>query len=229
MSPSGKVEIGGVKHDARADGMFIPCGAECILVRADPTGLVVRPIEPGQPVPQLPNHGQPVGKAEFQRNRAEVAEAEEQERRDKRARLRKAMKYGSVAAAAMGAMVGLVSAGGGWYFGGTAELDANGLAVLLAGSAAVGIASAVVLFFLTGWVGSLIGGLTEGEPGFTPSFFATFAGLVGAAGGFWWGYPTGDPLTIAGSAVLVGLVSAAVAWIVALVGRQTLEAIIGDG
>jgi hypothetical protein len=229
MSPSGKVAIGGVKYDARADGMFIPCGAECILVRADPTGLVVRPIEPGRPAPQLPNHGQPIRKAEFQRNRAEVAEVEEEERRETRARLRKAMKYGTVVAAAMGAMVGLASAGTGWYSGGTGELDAEGLAILLAGSCAVGVASALALFFLTGWAGSVLGGLTEGEPGFAPSFFATFAGLVGAAGGFWWGYPTGDPGTIAGSAALAGLVATVAGWLVAVAFRQTLEAIVGTG
>jgi hypothetical protein len=189
----------------------------------------VRPIEPGQPAPQLSDHGKPIGKAEFQRNSAEVAEAEEQERRENRARLRKAMRYGSAASAAMGAMVGLASAGGGWYFGRVDELDARGLAVLFAGSAAIGAVSAVVLFFLTGCLGSLIGGLTEGEPGFAPNFVAMFAALVGAACGFWWRYPTGDAGTIAGSAVLIGLVAAAVVWIVTIVGHQILESLTGGG
>lgn len=77
MSPSGAVELAGVRHDARSDGVYVPAGAAVEVVRADPTGLVVRPVEPGNG--PLPDHGREIIKAEFQRNSADVAETEARE------------------------------------------------------------------------------------------------------------------------------------------------------
>ena len=226
MAPSGAVEIGGVRLDARSDGQVIETDSTVVVVRGDPTGYVVRKLEPGQPVPRLPNHGRPIRKAAFQRNSAEVAEADREERRERRGRLLKSLRYGSIAAASLGAMVGLASGGLGWGFGWAGGTDPARLAALLGGSLGVGAAWGVALFFLTGWVGSLLGSF-EGETGFAPDFVTVFAGLVGAAVGFWWKFDTGDAETIAAWSAGGSVAFAAVAWVLGTLLTNLLGSLAG--
>jgi hypothetical protein len=212
MTPSGAVEVRGRRLDARSDGQFIEAGSPVIVLRGDPSGYVVRKLEAGQPPPELPGHGEPIRRAEFQRNSAEVAEAERQERAERRERLLQGLQTGSVAAGSLGAVVGLASGGVGWYFGWSGAADPLGLALLFGGSLVAGAVVSVALFFLTGLVGSVAGAF-EGEPGFAPDFFAMFAGLVGGAVGFWWRFGTGDAGVIAAWSAGGALAFAVVAWV----------------
>jgi len=80
MFPSGAVEVNGKRIDARSESQPIEAGSTVVVLRGDPTGFVVRKVEPGQAVPKLPGHGTPIRRADFQRNSAEVAEVEREER-----------------------------------------------------------------------------------------------------------------------------------------------------
>lgn len=226
MSPSGSVEIDGVRHDARSDGRFIETGSRVIVLRGDTTGYVVSKLEPGKPVPRLPNHGDLIRKAEFQRSSAEVAAADREERERKWRDVVRGMKYGSLAAAALGGLVGLASGGLGWYFGWSGVAEPIPVATLLGGSLAAGAAFGVVLFFLTGWASSLFGAM-EGETAFTPDFLVVFAALVGAAVGFWWHFDSGDALTIATWTTSCAFISAAVAWVLSSLLSKTAGAAAG--
>lgn len=228
MSPSGSVEIDGVRHDARSDGQFIDAGSAVIVLRGDPTGYVVRKLEPGQPVPQLPNHGEPIFKAEFQRNSAEVAEAERQERLERHRQQRQALKYGVVAAGSLGALVGLSSGGLGWYFRWAGVTEPVYLALLLGGSLVLGAVWGVVLFLSISWGGALLGSL-EGDVAFAPSFVVVFVALVGAAVGFWWHFSTGDVGTIALWSVGGTVVFAAAALVLGWLIGTLAEALLGGG
>jgi hypothetical protein len=197
MSPSGAVEVNGERVDARSEGGFIEVGSAVVVLRGDPTGYVVRKLDPGQPPPRVPNHGEPIPRAEFQRNAAEVEEFERRERAEARRRRLRGLRDGTIVAAAFGAVVGLLSGGAGWYFGWAGVADPAGGAVLLAASLAAGAASGVALFFVTGLVGAAFGFASEGDAGFAPDFFVMFAALVGAAVGFWWQFGTGEAGTVA--------------------------------
>jgi NfeD-like C-terminal, partner-binding len=70
MAPSGAVEVNGERLDARSDGQVIEAGSNVIVLRGDPTGYVVRALEPGKPVPTLPRQGEEIVKADFARNTA---------------------------------------------------------------------------------------------------------------------------------------------------------------
>src|SRR5262245_6076251 len=98
MCPSGAVEVNGDRLDARSDGAFIEAGSHVVVVRGDPTGFVVRKLGPEDPLPDLPNHGERIRRAEFQRNRAEVAEAEREAAVEKRRRMRATVRYGGLSA-----------------------------------------------------------------------------------------------------------------------------------
>jgi hypothetical protein len=227
LSPSGAVEVNGRRLDARSDGRVIEPGSTVVVLRGDPSGYVVRELEPGQPPPEVPGHGRPIRKAEFQRTAAEVAEADRRDRADARQRLLRAMRYGSAAAGALGVATGLVSGGAGWYFGRAGVNDPAGIAVLLGGHAAAGAVAGVALFFLTGLVGSVLG-VFGGNADFAPDFAAIFVALVGAAVGFWWQFPTGDATTIAawsaGGAFLFAVAALALGWL----GSRVLEPPAGE-
>ncbi len=224
MSPSGAVEVNGKRLDARSDGPFIDAGSPIIVLRGDPTGYVVRKLEADQPTPKLPNHGKPIRKAEFQRNSAEVEQAEREERAEKRRRFRKMIRYGSIVAGSLGALVGLASGAAGWLFGWYGAAEAGQVAVLLGGSMGVGAVAGVALFFLTGLIGSVMGFFEEGDAELAPDFLAIFAALVGAAVGFWWQFETGDAADIALWSLGVATVFALVAYFLSWLIRQGLEA-----
>jgi hypothetical protein len=227
MSPSGAVEVNGERLDARSDGPFIEAGSPVVVLRGDPTGYVVRKLEPGHPQPELPGHGEPIRKAEFQRNSAEAAGADRQERAEARRRFLKGLQYGSIAAASLGAIVGLTSGGTGWYFGWAAVADPLDGALLLAGWLFAGAATGVALFFVTGLIGVVLGFVTEGEASFTPDFFIVFASLVGAAVGFWWDFRGGDAGTATlwaiGGVLVFGVVACVLSWL----ARKVLESVAG--
>lgn len=213
MSPSGAVEVDGKRLDARSDGPFIPLGSVVVVLRGDPTGYVVRALEPGQEPPQLPGHGTPIPRAEFQRTSAEVAEVERAVRAEKRKRIRQGLRFGGIAAGSLGAFVGLASSGAGWLLGWAPADDPASGAMLLGGALVVGTATGVALFLLTGLIGSVLG-MFEGEPGFAPDFSVTAAALMGTAVGFWWHFRTGNPGTIAAWAVGATFVCAIAAYLV---------------
>lgn len=227
MSPSGAVEVQGQRVDARSELGVIEAGCPVVVLRGDPTGYVVRKLEPGQQPPQLPNHGEPIERAEFQRTHAQVAEADRREQAEARRRMLRALRYGSLAAAGLGAVVGLASAGAGLLFGWFGRAEPMAVALLLGGSLLVGAVTSVLLFFLTGLVGSVIGFASEGEAAFAPDFFAVFAALVGAAVGFWWQFRTEDVETIALWTAGVGVAFAAVAFILSWLANNVLESAAG--
>lgn len=105
MAPSGAVELAGVRHDARSDGRFVPAGAEVEVVRADPTGFVVRPVEAG--AAPLPDHGRELIRAEFQRNSADIAEVEARELAELWRRHVKRVAATAVVAELFGVFIGL--------------------------------------------------------------------------------------------------------------------------
>jgi hypothetical protein len=197
MCPSGAVDVNGERVDARSSEGVIDVGSLVVILRGDPTGYVVRRLEPGQSPPHLPNKGEEIPKAEFQRNQTDVAEADRRERAEARREQIKRLQYGSIAAGSLGAVVGLISSGAAWCFGWAGDTEASGLALLLGGALVAGVVAGVILFFLTGLLRLILGLMQEGEGEFTPSILATFTGLVGTAIGFWWQFARGDPGTIA--------------------------------
>jgi hypothetical protein len=109
MSPQGKVEIAGDRHDARSDGRFIDAGREIIVVAADHLGLIVREIEPGQEPPFLSNAGQPARVASWHKTGAEV---DRQLRREEALQRRKQSiehRYGSRIGAGLGGLAGILT------------------------------------------------------------------------------------------------------------------------
>jgi hypothetical protein len=212
MSPSGKVEIGGVRHDARSEGMFIPAGARCVVVRADATGLVVRPVEDGQPAPRFPNHGEPIRKGECKLTPAEAAAVQEQERQQKRRESRRKLLGGLARSVGLGVVIGLGAAVVGWTLGLADHLAPADLAALGGGLALAGVVIATVIYFLTGCLGYYVRGMTMGDPEFAPAYITMTAALVSAAYGFWWRFPTGDVNTIAEGALVTGALAALIVW-----------------
>jgi hypothetical protein len=226
MCPSGAVEVNGMRLDARSDGAFIEAGSPIIVLRGDPTGFVVRRIGPDEPIPRLPNNGERIRRAEFQRTSAEVAEAEREEQAERRRRMRETMRFGSLTAASFGILVGLASGGFGWLTGRADNLGWADLALLLGGSLAAGAVLGVGLFFLSGMVGSVVQ-MFDGEPGFAPSFNVIVLGLIGAAAGFWWRFGTGDAAVIATCSAIGLAIGAAVGWVVSWLTAQILGAAAG--
>ncbi len=226
MCPSGAVEVNGMRLDARSDGAFIEAGSPVVVLRGDPTGFVVRRLGPDDPLPPLPNQGERIRRAEFQRTSAEVAEAEREDRAERRRRMRETMRFGSLTAASFGALVGLASGGFGWATGRTGELGPADAAVFLGGSLAAGAVLGVGLFLLSGMVGSVVQ-MFEGEPGFSPSFGVIALGLIGTAVGFWWRFGTGDIAVIATCSAIGLAIGAAVGWVVSWLTAQVLSATAG--
>lgn len=203
MAPSGAIEVNGERLDARSEGQVIEAGSNVIVLRGDPTGYVVRVLEPGQPVPTLPRQGEEIVKADFARNTAEVAAVERKERAAEWKRQLQGIRYGTIAAASLGGIVGLLGAGAGLGFEWAEFTEPRDTAVLLGGSLLVGIVAGIAVFFASGWIGSLLG-MMEGEPGFAPDFFVVASALVGAAIGFWWKYGAVDYATLAAWSAGVG-------------------------
>jgi hypothetical protein len=59
LRPSGKVTVAGVEFEARSEGQWIDPECDCVVVRGDNLGLIVRAVELGSPIPTLPNQGAP--------------------------------------------------------------------------------------------------------------------------------------------------------------------------
>jgi hypothetical protein len=226
MCPSGAVEVNGMRLDARSDGAFIEAGSPVIVLRGDPTGFVVRRLGPGDPIPSLPNNGERIRRAEFQRTSAEVAEAEREEQAERRRRMRETMRFGSLTAASFGALVGLASGGFGWATGRAGEVGPEDAAILLGGSLAAGAVLGVGLFFLSGMVGSVVQ-MFDGEPGFSPSFSVIVLALIGTAAGFWWRFETGDVAVITTCSASGLAIGAAAGWVVSWLTAQILGAAAG--
>ena len=213
MTPSGAVEVGGRRVDARSEGLFIAAGTAVVVLRGHPQGCVVRAIEPGQPPPALPDHGQPIAVGSPFWTSADIEAAEHRDRAVAAQQLRKVLQYGLLAAGTLGVLVGLANGGYGWVSGRAGIADAADAATFLAGSAGVGAAAAVALFVLTGLVGKVLG-FFEGEPEFDPDLLVTAAALLGTAVGFWWQFETGDASVISLWAAGGALAFAVGAWVV---------------
>ena len=213
MTPNGTVEVGGRRLDARSEGLFIAAGSPIVVLRGDPMGCVVRPVEPGRAPPTLPGHGQPIAPTGPYRTTAEVDAADRRVQADAARQFRQVLQYGLLAAGTLGVLVGLANGGYGWASGRAGIADAADAATFLAGSAGVGAAAAVTLFVLTGLVGKVLG-YFEGEPEFAPDLVVTFAALLGTAVGFWWRSETGDANVITLWAVGGALAFAVGAWVV---------------
>jgi len=217
LSPSGVIEIDGVRLDARSDGTFIEAGGMVVVLRGDPTGYVVRKHVPGSP--PLPNHGEPVRKGEFQLSGTEVAAAENEAERLRRAEVRAEMKRGSVRSAVVGALLGAASAGLGWHFNWADGAESVGLALLVLYSAAAGALTGVVLYFFSG---VFVARVLPAEEGvwFSPSFLAVLFGLLGAALGFWLKFDEAGVAVALGWSAGLGLAFAALtaglAWTIGL-------------
>lgn len=217
LSPSGAVEVNGARLDARSEGLPIEAGAAVVVLRGDPTGYVVRALVPG--AKPLPNHGEPIRKADFQMKGADVAEAEREERLARRRELFRQMRWGSVLAATLGMVAGLASALLGTRFDWASVNELMNPQVLLGGSVGVGAIWAVLLYFFTGWFTVYVLP-SEADAVFEPDFLATAAGLLGAALGFWLNLG-GEPVMIAawsaGLSLGVAAVAAGIAWVVGTV------------
>jgi hypothetical protein len=213
MTPNGTVEVGGRRLDARSEGLFIAAGSAVVVLRGDPMGCVVRPVEPGQAPPRLPGHGEPIASRGPYRTGAEVDAVERRVQADAARQLRQTLQYGLLAAGTLGVLVGLANGGYGWVSGRAGIAGAADAATFLAGSAGVGAVAAVALFVFTGLVGKVLGWL-EGEPEFAPDLIVTFAALLGAAVGYWWRFETGDANTMTLWAVGGALAFAVGAWVI---------------
>jgi hypothetical protein len=151
------VEVLGERIDARSDGRVIEAGSWVVVVRGDPTGYVVQPFDPDRPPPKLPNHGQPIRKAEFQLTRAEAALIDSREQTEARKRFRQGLRTGSVAAGKVGAAVGAGGGALGLVLGWARWDDPAGVATLFGLSLVVGVVAGVVLFCGFSLVGSALG------------------------------------------------------------------------
>jgi hypothetical protein len=189
LGPSGKVQIGGETFDARSEFGFIPAGTPCVVVRGDLSAPIVRAIDPDHEPEPLPHQGEEANrKGEAQRMTVDVAEVERQDRLAARKAELHRLGAGVIAAASLGAMVGLAGAGVGPFFAWVPAEDPVKLSLLLAGGLAAGMAWSVAWFFLLGALGRIVGG---SQSVFAPSFLSLFALLIGTAIGAWSGYLDG--------------------------------------
>ncbi len=161
LSPSGAVDVLGERIDARSDGVVIEAGSFVVVLRGDPTGYVVQKLNAGQTPPKVPNHGQPIRKAEFQLSGAEAAAAERREQAEAQKRLRDGLRSGSRIAGKWGAAVGLVSGAVGLALGWVGADDPWGVIALLGFPPIIGAVTGVILF----WLISLISYSTGGADG----------------------------------------------------------------
>ncbi len=158
LAPSGAVDVLGERIDARSDGAVIEAGSFVVVLRGDPTGYVVKKLDPDQTPPKVANHGQPIRKAEFQLNGAEAAAAGRREQAESQKRLRDGLRSGRHIAGKWGALVGLVIGAIGWALGGVGADDPAGIAVLMSLSPVGGAVTGVGLFLLLSLVSSTAGG-----------------------------------------------------------------------
>ncbi len=217
LSPSGYVEIDGVRRSAQSEGSYIEVGSNIIVVRGEVPSFIVRQIEPGTPPDRLPNHGEVIGKSEHQMRSADVAEVEREQQRLAWEQLKRRMKIGAAASGASGFLAGLANAGLGWHFNWANVNESVGLPLLLGGSAALAAVWAVVLYFFTGgFVAHVLP--AEADAVFEPSFVALVMGLVGAALGFWLHFASGDVGRIAlwstGLSLAFAALTSGITWVV---------------
>ena len=209
LGPSGKVRIGGETFDARSEFGFIPAGTPCIVVRGDLSALIVRAIDSDREPEPLPRQGEEaIRKGEAKRMTVDVVEAERKERLAARKAELHRLGAGVIAAASLGAMVGLAGAGVGPFFAWVPAEDPVMLSLLLSGGLAAGMVWSVAWFFLLGALGRIVGG---SQSIFAPSFFILFALLIGTAIGAWSGYLTGGWGEMVASSLIWGGGCAAVA------------------
>jgi hypothetical protein len=170
MSPSGVVElVYGERVDARSEREFIPSGAAVVVLRGDPTGYVVREVGPGKPVPQLPETGAEIRRAEFMWNSAEVRRAEARDAEEVRRAWAKASRRRALVAGTIGLVAGL----------GNAALARGIDPDPLLWGAAAGQLTGLAVALIVGRLGYFL----KWSP--VAALFAILGGLVGAETGFW--------------------------------------------
>lgn len=206
LGPSGAVELAGVRHDARSDGRFVPAGAEVEVVRADPTGFVVRPVEAG--AAPLPDHGRELFRAEFQRNSADVAEAEARELAELWRRHVKRVFVTAILAEPIGMAVGFVAFVSVVVMKNPADPVQDFVAALLIGTAVGGGAWAVVIALLSG----VLSWRLDRGAWYAPAF-AVVAGLLPPAVAFVHLYPWHEAVPLAGRVAAAAWAGAVAGWL----------------
>jgi len=177
MSPQGKVELQGDRHDARSDGRFIEAGREIIVVAADHLGLIVRELEEGLPPPNLPNAGEPARVASWHKTGMEVARQLRREQALLRRKQTIEHRYGSRIGAGLGGLAGILTV----CFGlGQAQVEAGNIQYthLLAGVALLGAVLGLGIFWS---IHSFLLGAKRDYRNM--SLVVLVLSLVGAAGG----------------------------------------------
>ncbi len=211
MTPSGYVEVHGRRLGARSEFGAIEVGSDVVILRGDPTGVVVRKWVAGESV-TVPNSGEDVTAAAAQRKAAQVAEVDRRDAEGLRMQRHLRFRAGVMAAGSLGGLVGLTSACVGWSLRLRDQLTPVEFVTLVGGSTGVGLAAGIALFFATGFLGKVIGAM-RGAPEFAPSFVAIFVALVGAASGFWWKYDSDHAGIIALGVVLGAVAGTAVGYV----------------
>jgi hypothetical protein len=213
LSPSGYVEIDGVRRSAKSESTYIEAGSMVVVVRGEMPSFIVRQIEPGTP-PKLPHHGEEIAKPEAHRNAADVAAVEREEQLLAWQQLNRRMKIGAAMAAGLGLLVGIANAelGSRLHWGNATDSSVFSL------FSAVGCASAgVVLYFATGFLAPRL--LPYEDRGFAADFFGIAAGLVGGLLGFWVRHGD-DTNTIVlwsvGLSVAFAALACAISWLIGL-------------
>jgi hypothetical protein len=148
LCPSGAVDVLGERLDARSDGQVIEAGSLVVVLRGDPTGYVVQKLNPGQTPPKVPNHGQPIPKAEFQLSHAEAAAVERQEQADRRKRLRQGLRAGCLLGGKLGCLLGLGCGGIAWGCGWFGVAEVGSIVVLFGASLLIGAVAGIAFFLV---------------------------------------------------------------------------------
>ncbi|MFO0822604.1 MAG: hypothetical protein U0792_05695 [Gemmataceae bacterium] len=215
LSPSGYVEIEGVRRSAKSESTYIEAGTTVVVVRGEMPSFIVRQIEPGTTL-TLPNHGEEIAKPEAHRNAADVTAVECEEQRLAWQSLQRRMKIGAAAAGGFGLLIGIMNAELAYRFNWAGSHVAVNSSLML--FSAVGcMAWAVMLYFATGFLAPRL--LPYEDRGFAADFFGVAAGLVGGLLGFWVRFQA-DGITLVGWSVGVSVAFAALAcaisWLVGL-------------
>ncbi|MCE9561604.1 MAG: hypothetical protein K8U57_06075 [Planctomycetes bacterium] len=220
LSPSGYVEIDGMRHSAKSEGSYIKVGSAVIVMRGDTFGLIVREIEPGKSQPAIPNVGDIIGKPEHQLNSADVAEIEREQQRRDRAELRQSMKIGAAITGAFGLVFGLANAAIGSHFNWADVNESASVLLLFGGSAIACVVDGITLYFLTGWFAPHI--FPYEERVFAADFLGIVAGLLGGLLGFWIRFGE-DPGTVVlwsvGLTFAFAGVGCGISWLLSLVAN----------
>jgi hypothetical protein len=216
MSPGGKVRVNGATYDARSEGLWLDAGCDCIVLRGDLAGLVIRRLDPDQPL-TLPNHGQPIFRAETQRSAAEVEEVEEFERQRDRRLLAEQARKGSITAATIGGVIGLLAGLIAVFVPGLlGESAVTTDFLLIGGSTVAGAACGALLYIAMCYWPGLLGTRVRPDSIADVSFVMVIAVLVGAFGGALFGLWASGAIAALGGAGL----GAAAAWAATVVAFQ---------